>query len=64
MQNVSIRAEISGALLQYTLDPSVYLIGCSAGVYALLAAHLSNVIIVSATLSIAEFASGKVLFEV
>lgn len=34
-----------GALLQYVLDPSVYLVGCSAGVYALLAAHVSNVII-------------------
>ncbi|VDK65218.1 unnamed protein product [Anisakis simplex] len=35
----------AGALLQYTLDPSVYLIGCSAGVYALITAHLSNLII-------------------
>nr|CDP96625.1 BMA-ROM-1, isoform b [Brugia malayi]CRZ24543.1 BMA-ROM-1, isoform a [Brugia malayi] len=34
-----------GALLQYALDPSVYLVGCSAGVYALLGAHLSNVIV-------------------
>ncbi|VDM96097.1 unnamed protein product, partial [Onchocerca ochengi] len=34
-----------GALLQYALDPSVYLIGCSAGVYALMGAHLSNLII-------------------
>uniref|UniRef100_A0A0R3RFF1 Rhomboid domain-containing protein n=1 Tax=Elaeophora elaphi TaxID=1147741 RepID=A0A0R3RFF1_9BILA len=33
------------ALLQYALDPSVYLIGCSAGVYALIGAHLSNLII-------------------
>lgn len=36
-----------GALLQYALDPSVYLIGCSAGVYALIGAHLSNLIVVS-----------------
>ncbi|KAM3722480.1 Rhomboid-related protein [Dirofilaria immitis] len=34
-----------GALLQYVLDPSVYLIGCSAGVYALIGAHLSNLIV-------------------
>lgn len=34
-----------GAMLQYALDPSVYLVGCSAGVYALLGAHLSNLIV-------------------
>ncbi|VDM48090.1 unnamed protein product [Toxocara canis] len=39
-----------GALLQYTLDPSVYLVGCSAGVYALVTSHLSNLIIVSSLL--------------
>lgn len=33
-------------MLQYALDPSVYLDGCSAGVYALLGAHLSNLIVV------------------
>ena len=40
---------VLGALLQYVLDPSVYLIGCSAGVYALIAAHVSNIIIVRFT---------------
>jgi len=34
-----------GALLQYVLDPSVYLVGASAGVYALVLAHMSNVIL-------------------
>uniref|UniRef100_A0A0N5AXS1 Rhomboid protease n=1 Tax=Syphacia muris TaxID=451379 RepID=A0A0N5AXS1_9BILA len=34
-----------GALLQYVLDPSIYLVGCSAGLYALIFAHVSNVII-------------------
>uniref|UniRef100_A0A1I7VU98 Rhomboid family protein n=1 Tax=Loa loa TaxID=7209 RepID=A0A1I7VU98_LOALO len=34
-----------GALLQYAFDPSVYLVGCSAGVYALIGAHLSNLIV-------------------
>ncbi|KIH53379.1 peptidase, S54 family [Ancylostoma duodenale] len=34
-----------GSLLQYTLDPKVYVVGASAGVYALLTAHLANVVI-------------------
>uniref|UniRef100_A0A915C021 EF-hand domain-containing protein n=4 Tax=Parascaris TaxID=6254 RepID=A0A915C021_PARUN len=42
---IYLLAVILGALLQYTLDPSVYLVGCSAGVYALITAHLSNLII-------------------
>ncbi|VDK83703.1 unnamed protein product [Litomosoides sigmodontis] len=42
---IYIMAVCLGALLQYVLDPSVYLIGCSAGVYALLGAHLSNLIV-------------------
>uniref|UniRef100_F1L8L5 Rhomboid-related protein 1 n=1 Tax=Ascaris suum TaxID=6253 RepID=F1L8L5_ASCSU len=42
---IYLLAVIMGALLQYTLDPSVYLVGCSAGVYALITAHLSNLII-------------------
>ncbi|GMT17273.1 hypothetical protein PFISCL1PPCAC_8570, partial [Pristionchus fissidentatus] len=36
-------AVISGALLQYCLDPSTSLVGCSGGVYALITAHLANV---------------------
>ncbi|KAK6743631.1 hypothetical protein RB195_010738 [Necator americanus] len=38
-------AVLSGSLLQYTLDPDVYVVGASAGVYALLTAHLANVVI-------------------
>ncbi|VDP01413.1 unnamed protein product [Heligmosomoides polygyrus] len=38
-------AVLTGALLQYTLDPKVYVVGASAGVYALLTAHLANVVI-------------------
>ncbi|GMR40188.1 hypothetical protein PMAYCL1PPCAC_10383, partial [Pristionchus mayeri] len=36
-------AVVSGALLQYTLDPKVSLVGASGGVYALITAHLANV---------------------
>ncbi|KAL4003217.1 Rhomboid family protein [Acanthocheilonema viteae] len=42
---IYLMAVCLGALLQYALDPSVYLIGCSAGVYALMGAHLSNLIV-------------------
>ncbi|CAJ0581168.1 unnamed protein product, partial [Mesorhabditis spiculigera] len=35
-------AVVSGALLQYAMDPSVMLVGASAGVYALIMAHISN----------------------
>ncbi|CAG9536978.1 unnamed protein product [Cercopithifilaria johnstoni] len=42
---IYLMAVCLGALLQYVLDPSVYLIGCSAGVYALMSAHLSNLIV-------------------
>ncbi|KAJ1355020.1 hypothetical protein KIN20_012130 [Parelaphostrongylus tenuis] len=40
-----LMAVLSGSLLQYTLDPKVYMVGASAGVYALLTAHLANVVI-------------------
>ncbi|EPB68756.1 peptidase, S54 family [Ancylostoma ceylanicum] len=40
-----LMAVLSGSLLQYTLDPKVYVVGASAGVYALLTAHLANVVI-------------------
>ncbi|VDM76014.1 unnamed protein product, partial [Strongylus vulgaris] len=40
-----VMAVLSGSLLQYTLDPKVYVVGASAGVYALLTAHLANVVI-------------------
>ncbi|CAJ0942512.1 unnamed protein product, partial [Mesorhabditis belari] len=40
-----LMAVIAGALLQYPLDPSVLLVGASAGVYALILAHLANVFI-------------------
>lgn len=36
-----------GALMQASLDPYVVLVGASGGGYALISAHLSNVIIVS-----------------
>ncbi|KAI6184335.1 Rhomboid protease [Aphelenchoides bicaudatus] len=36
---------ITGAVLVYAVDPGVYLGGASAGVYALIAAHISNVVI-------------------
>ncbi|GMT17267.1 hypothetical protein PFISCL1PPCAC_8564, partial [Pristionchus fissidentatus] len=36
-------AVITGALLQYCLDPTTSLVGCSGGVYALITAHLANV---------------------
>ncbi|GMS88309.1 hypothetical protein PENTCL1PPCAC_10484, partial [Pristionchus entomophagus] len=36
-------AVLSGALLQYLLDPKVSLVGASGGVYALITAHLANV---------------------
>ncbi|WKY00195.1 hypothetical protein Q1695_014782 [Nippostrongylus brasiliensis] len=39
-----LMAVLTGALLQYTLDPKVYMVGASAGVYALLTAHLANVV--------------------
>ncbi|VDN03966.1 unnamed protein product [Thelazia callipaeda] len=42
---IYLLAVFLGALLQYTLDSSVFLIGCSAGVYALIGAHFSNLII-------------------
>ncbi|XGW15566.1 hypothetical protein V3C99_001212, partial [Haemonchus contortus] len=38
-----LMAVLTGALLQYTLDPKVYVVGASAGVYALLTAHLANI---------------------
>lgn len=38
---------IAGSLGHSLSDPNVYLAGASGGVYALIAAHLSNVIIVS-----------------
>ncbi|KJH45529.1 peptidase, S54 family [Dictyocaulus viviparus] len=41
----SLRSSGKGSLLQYTLDPKVYIVGASAGVYALLTAHLANVAI-------------------
>ncbi|KAK5981794.1 Serine-type endopeptidase, partial [Trichostrongylus colubriformis] len=40
-----VMAVLTGALLQYTLDPKVYVVGASAGVYALLTAHLANIFI-------------------
>uniref|UniRef100_A0A1I7XTB7 rhomboid protease n=1 Tax=Heterorhabditis bacteriophora TaxID=37862 RepID=A0A1I7XTB7_HETBA len=40
-----VMAVISGSLLQYSLDPKVYMVGASAGVYALITAHLANVLI-------------------
>ncbi|PIO68396.1 peptidase, S54 family [Teladorsagia circumcincta] len=40
-----LMAVLTGSLLQYTLDPKVYMVGASAGVYALLTAHLANVFI-------------------
>ncbi|KAK6052481.1 peptidase, S54 family [Cooperia oncophora] len=40
-----LMAVLTGALLQYTLDPAVYVVGASAGVYALLTAHLANIFI-------------------
>ncbi|GMR40950.1 hypothetical protein PMAYCL1PPCAC_11145, partial [Pristionchus mayeri] len=36
-------AVVSGALLQYTLDAKVSLVGASGGVYSLITAHLANV---------------------
>ncbi|CAI4231248.1 unnamed protein product [Auanema sp. JU1783] len=38
-----VLAVTSGALLQYSVDSSVLLAGASAGVYALITAHLANV---------------------
>ena len=42
-----IMAIISGALLQYAMDPNALLVGASGGVYALILAHLANVFLVS-----------------
>lgn len=36
---------VLGSLLQYVLDPNVILVGASGGVYALLFAHLANLIL-------------------
>ncbi|MFH4982555.1 hypothetical protein AB6A40_009264 [Gnathostoma spinigerum] len=42
---IYLTAVVFGALLQYVADPSVYLVGCSAGVYSLIFAHFANVVI-------------------
>ena len=38
---------VPGSLGTSVMDPGVYLVGASGGVYALLAAHLANVLLVS-----------------
>lgn len=38
---------LAGALGASVLQPSLYMVGASAGVYALLMSHLANVILVS-----------------
>ncbi|CAD6188582.1 unnamed protein product [Caenorhabditis auriculariae] len=40
-----ILAVVTGSLLQYAVDPNALLVGASAGVYALIMAHVSNVIL-------------------
>uniref|UniRef100_A0A914WTR6 rhomboid protease n=1 Tax=Plectus sambesii TaxID=2011161 RepID=A0A914WTR6_9BILA len=42
---IYLLAVVLGAVLQYVLDPTVYLVGASAGVYALITAHLANVVL-------------------
>lgn len=43
---ISLYYYFSGSLLQYSMDPRVFLVGASAGVYALLTAHLANIFLV------------------
>ncbi|PAV69578.1 hypothetical protein WR25_02080 [Diploscapter pachys] len=40
---IYLLAVVAGSLLQYSMDPRVFLVGASAGVYALLTAHLANI---------------------
>uniref|UniRef100_A0A8R1HL10 rhomboid protease n=1 Tax=Caenorhabditis japonica TaxID=281687 RepID=A0A8R1HL10_CAEJA len=42
---IYLLAVTSGALLQYAVDPRTLLVGASAGVYALIFAHVANVIL-------------------
>lgn len=44
---IYLLAVTSGSLLQYAIDPNSLLVGASAGVYALIFAHVANVILVS-----------------
>ncbi|GMT11313.1 hypothetical protein PFISCL1PPCAC_2610 [Pristionchus fissidentatus] len=42
---IYVLAIVSGSTLQYSIDPSVYLIGNTAGLYALIFTHLSNIVL-------------------
>lgn len=50
-----------GALMQASMDPYVVLVGASGGGYALITAHLSNVIIVSFPISIRKPTTGNLV---
>lgn len=46
-RNINFGMYFAGSLGTSVFDTDVYLVGASGGVYALLAAHLANVLLVS-----------------
>lgn len=46
-RNINFKIYLTGSLGTSVFDTDVYLVGASGGVYALLAAHLANVLLVS-----------------